>query len=322
MVQLGYALSSEEHMPNDLVRNAKRAEEVGFQFALISDHFHPWVNKQGQSPMVWAVLGAIASQTQRLRIGTGVTCPMIRTHPAIIAQAAATIGAMMPGRFFLGVGTGENLNEHIFGDKWPAYDIREEMLEEAVEVIRLLWEGGEKSFYGAYYTLENARIYTLPDPLPEIMVAAAGTKSAQMAGEIGDGLICTSPDQKVVQTFEQAGGQGKPKIGQYGVCIAENEQQGRKIAYEWWPNAAIKGELSQELPTPAHFEQAAKMVTEDQVAESILCSTDPQQHFAKIQQYMDAGFDHIYIHQIGPKQDIFFDFYQKHILPEFAQMAR
>lgn len=322
MVQLGYALSSEEHMPNDLVRNAKRAEEVGFQFALISDHFHPWVNKQGQSPMVWAVLGAIASQTQRLRIGTGVTCPMIRTHPAIIAQAAATIGAMMPGRFFLGVGTGENLNEHIFGDKWPAYDIREEMLEEAVEVIRLLWEGGEKSFYGAYYTLENARIYTLPDPLPEIMVAAAGTKSAQMAGEIGDGLICTSPDQKVVQTFEQAGGQGKPKIGQYGVCIAENEQQGRKIAYEWWPNAAIKGELSQELPTPAHFEQAAKMVTEDQVAESILCSTDPQQHFAKIQQYMDTGFDYIYVHQIGPNQDIFFDFYQKHILPEFAQMAR
>src|SRR5919206_1834888 len=142
MVELGYALSSEEHLPNDLIRYAQRAEEVGFTFALISDHYHPWIDQQGQSPFVWSVIGAIAQATQRLRLGTGVTCPIIRTHPAIIAQAAATSAALMPGRFFLGVGSGENLNEHVLGDKWPAPDERLEMLEEAVEVIRLLWQGG------------------------------------------------------------------------------------------------------------------------------------------------------------------------------------
>jgi coenzyme F420-dependent glucose-6-phosphate dehydrogenase len=322
MAQLGYALSSEEHQPNDLVRNARRAEEVGFEFALISDHYHPWVDKQGHSAFVWSVLGAIAHNTQKLRIGTGVTCPTMRIHPAIIAQAAATTAAMMPGRFFLGIGTGENLNEHILGERWPAYDIREEMLEEAVEVIRLLWEGGEQSFYGAFYTVENARVYTLPKTLPEIFVAAAGEKSARLAGSIGDGLICTSPDKKVVQTYEQAGGKGKPKIGQYACCVASSEQKAKKIAREWWPTAAVGGELSQELPLPAHFEQATESVTEDQVAEKVICGSDPQKHLDMIKKYMDTGFDQIYVHQIGPDQDAFFDFYQKHILPEFVQMAR
>ncbi|MBC7810057.1 MAG: TIGR03557 family F420-dependent LLM class oxidoreductase, partial [Burkholderiales bacterium] len=210
MVEIGYALSSEEHSPNDLVRHARLAEEAGFTFALISDHFHPWVEQQGNSPFVWSVLGAIAHATQRLRIGTGVTAPIIRIHPAIIAHAAATVAAMMPGRFFLGLGTGENLNEHITGEKWPAFDIRAEMFEEAIEVIRLLWQGGEQSHYGLYYTVENARLYTLPDqPIP-IMIAAGGEKSAQLAGNLGDGFINTAPEKKVIQAFEKAGGKGKP----------------------------------------------------------------------------------------------------------------
>src|SRR5512143_669201 len=196
MTELGYAFSSEEHRPNDLVRYARMAEEAGFTFGLISDHFHPWLDKQGNSPFVWSVLGGIAQVTQRLRVGTGVTCPTIRIHPAIIAQAAATIGAMMPGRFFLGVGTGENLNEHILGDKWPPVEIRQEMLTEAVSVIRLLWKGGMQSHRGTYYVVENARIYTLPDKLPDIYVAAAGPKSAEVAGRIGDGLISTAPKKE------------------------------------------------------------------------------------------------------------------------------
>jgi coenzyme F420-dependent glucose-6-phosphate dehydrogenase len=317
MAEIGYALSSEEHAPNALVKNAWRAEEAGFTFALISDHFHPWVDSQGHSPFVWSVIGAIAHATERLRLGTGVTCPLIRIHPAIVAQAAATAAAMMPGRFFLGVGAGENLNEHILGDRWPPYDLRREMLEEAVQVIRLLWQGDEQSFYGTYYTIENARLYSLPDEPPPIMVAAAGPQAAELAGRIGDGLISTSPETEVLKGFEKAGGAGKPRYGQVTVCWAQDEAAAQRTAYEIWPNAAIEGELSQELPTPAHFQQAAKMVSEEQVAKSIICGPDPQRHIEAIGKYIDAGFDHVYVHQVGRDQEGFFRFYQQHVLPEF-----
>jgi G6PDH family F420-dependent oxidoreductase len=317
MAEIGYALSSEEHAPNDLVKNAWRAEEVGFTFALISDHFHPWVDSQGHSPFVWSVIGAIAHATERLQLGTGVTCPLIRTHPAIIAHAAATAATMMPGRFFLGLGTGENLNEHILGDRWPPYEVRRAMLEEAVEVIRLLWQGGEQSFHGAYYTVENARLYTLPDEPPPIMVAAGGPQAAELAGRIGDGLIGTGPEAEIMKGFEKAGGAGKPRYGQVTVCWAKDEAEARRTAYKIWPNAANQGELSQELPTPAHFEQAAKMVTEEQVAKSVICGPDPQRHIEAIRTYVDAGYDHVYVHQVGHDQEGFFRFYQQHVLPEF-----
>jgi coenzyme F420-dependent glucose-6-phosphate dehydrogenase len=317
MIELGYALSSEEHAPNDLVRYARRAEEVGFTFALISDHFHPWIDRQGHSPFVWSVIGAIAHATERLRLGTGVTCPLIRIHPAIIAHAAATAAAMMPGRFFLGVGTGENLNEHILGYRWPPYDTRRLMLEEAVEVMRLLWQGGEQTHHGTFYTVENARLYTLPDePLP-IMVAAGGASSAELAGRIGDGIISTSPQATVLERFDAAGGTGKPRYGQVTVCWAADEAQARRTVYEIWPNAANEGELSQELPTPAHFAQVAKMVSEEQVAKSIVCGPDPERHIQAIREFVDAGYDYVYIHQVGPDQAGFFSFYEQHILPEF-----
>jgi G6PDH family F420-dependent oxidoreductase len=316
MAEIGYALSSEEHTPNDLVKHARRAEEVGFTFALISDHFHPWVDSQGHSPFVWSVIGAIAHATERLRLGTGVTCPLIRIHPAIIAQAAATAAAMMPGRFFLGLGTGENLNEHILGDRWPPYEVRREMFEEAVEIIRLLWQGGQQSYHGAYYTVENARLYTLPDQPPPIMLAAGGPQAAELAAQIGDGMIGTAPEEKVVKSFEQAGGAGKPRYGQITVCWAQSEAEARRTAYEIWPNAANQGELSQELPTPAHFEQAAKMVTEDQVAKTVICGPDPQRHVEAIRKYIDAGYDYVYVHQVGRDQEGFFKFYQQQVLPE------
>jgi G6PDH family F420-dependent oxidoreductase len=318
-MQLGYALSSEEHAPNDLARNARLAEETGFDFALISDHFHPWIDQQGHSPFVWAVLGGIAQVTERLRLGTGVTCPTIRTHPAIIAHAAATVAAMMPGRFFLGVGTGENLNEHILGDRWPPIDVRQEMLDEAVDVIRLLWQGGEKSFYGSYYTVENARLYTLPDEPPPIYVAASGPSSGALAGLIGDGLITTSPSESVAEAFRVGGGEGKPMYGQVTVCWAKDEAEARRTAYKWWPNAAITGELGAELPLPAHFEQAAKMVTDDDVAEAVVCGPDVDRHLEQIGKYVDAGYEHVYIHQVGPDQAGFMRFYQQEIMPRLER---
>ena len=250
MVRIGYALSSEEFGPNDLVRLAVRAEEAGFEFAKLSDHYLPWVESQGQSPFAWAVLGAIAHSTSKLEVGTGVTCPIIRYHPAIIAQAAATAAALMPGHFTLGVGTGENLNEHVVGRRWPSQAVRLAMLEEAVALIRLLWQGGVQSHHGQHYTVENARIYTLPEQLPPIVVAAAGARSAETAGRIGDGLINYTADAQVVETFTAAGGAGKPRYVQVNVCWAEDEAAARRTAHAICPNVALKGQLGQELATP------------------------------------------------------------------------
>jgi coenzyme F420-dependent glucose-6-phosphate dehydrogenase len=317
MSQIGYALSSEEHRPRDLVRYARFAEDAGFTFALISDHFHPWVSEQGHSPFVWSVIGGIAQVTERLQLGTGVTCPIIRTHPAIIAHAAATAAEMMPGRFFLGVGTGENLNEHIFGDRWPPHDIRLAMLDEAVELMRLLWEGETISWWGEYYTVEDACLYTTPAERPSIMIAASGPNALEFAGEQGDGLISLAPEKKIVRQFQEAGGQGKPCYGQLKVCWAESEAEARRTVYRVWPNGGLKGELSQELRTVAHFEQAVKLVDEAAATEEVICGPDPQAHIRGIQEFLDAGYDHVYIHQIGPDQEGFFRFYANHVLPEF-----
>ncbi len=315
MVELGYSLSSEEHPPNDLVRFARRAEEAGFTHALISDHFHPWTRRQGQSPFVWSVIGGIAQVTQRLQVGTGVTCPIIRMHPAIVAQAAATAGVMMPGRFFLGLGAGERLNEHITGERWPSPAERHEMLEEAIAIIRHLWKGGTRSYHGRFYTVEQACIYTLPDPCPPIMIAAGGPAAAKLAGRLGDGLISTSPDKQLVDCFAQAGGEGKPHYGQLTVCWAPAEEEAKRIAHEWWPNAGLKGPLGTELALPEHFEQASAMVTTDQIAQQIVCGPDPQRHLEQIEQYARAGFEHVYVHQVGPDQEGFFRFYEREILP-------
>ena len=316
MAELGYALSSEEHHPDDLVKYAQRAEESGFTFALISDHYHPWIEEQGHSPFVWSVIGAIATATERLQLGTGVTCPTMRIHPAIIAQAAATAASMMPGRFFLGIGTGENLNEHIVGEGWPPHDIRLAMLEEAVEIMRALWKGDTYSFWGDYYVVEDARIFTLPDEPPPIMVAASGPTTIEAAGKIGDGLISLAPKEETISKFEEAGGKGKPRYGQVTVCWAESEEEARETVYKIWPIAGLTGELSQELRTVTHFEQAVKMLSKQQATEQIICGPDAQRHIEGIRKFIDAGYDHVYVHQIGRQQEGFFDFYSKEILPE------
>jgi coenzyme F420-dependent glucose-6-phosphate dehydrogenase len=317
-VSIGYSLSTEEHGPRELVEYARRAEQVGFQYASISDHFHPWVEAQGNSPFAWTVIGAIANATTRLRLGTGVTCPTIRYHPAIIAQAAATATALMPGRFFLGVGTGENLNEHIVGGKWPPYEARAEMLEEAVEIIRRLWTGETVDHKGEHFTVENARLYTLPDEPPPIVVAASAPKAAELAGRIGDGVINYAADPSVLEKFDAAGGIGKPRYLQVNVCWAEDEARARKTAYEICGNVALKGELGNQLPTPTHFQEAVEMLTEDDVAKVIVCGPDPQRHLDKIREGIDAGFDNLHVYQVGPDQEGFFRFYEREILPKLA----
>ncbi len=318
MAAIGYTLSSEEHSAPSLVEQAVRAEQAGFAFAGISDHFHPWIDRQGNSPFVWGVLGAIAQATERIELITGVTCPTTRIHPAIVAHAAATVATLLPGRFSLGVGSGENLNEHILGERWPAVPERQERLEEAIEVIRLLWRGGLKSHRGRHYTVQNARIYSLPEEPPPILVAVGGEKSVDLAARAGDGMIGTSPVAESVERFRSGGGEGKPTYGQLHVCWAADEDEARRTALEWWPNGAISGSHFLELPLPSHFEEAVDLVREEDIAESVVCGPDPEHHLDAIREYVDAGYDHVYIHQIGPDQEGFFEFYERLVLPEIA----
>jgi coenzyme F420-dependent glucose-6-phosphate dehydrogenase len=318
MTEFGYKLSSEEHAPLDLVRYARRAEEAGFGFAMLSDHFHPWIDRQGHSPFAWGVLGAVAQATERLQLGTGVTCPTVRVHPAIVAQAAATTASLAPGRFVLGLGTGENLNEHILGGPWPPAAIRREMLAEAVEIIRGLWEGSVFDHRGRHYRVDQARLYTLPDEPPPILIAASGQAAATMAGQVGDGVIGLAPDRELLEAFDRAGGAGKPRYAEVSVCWAQDEQSARRTALEWWPNAGIEGELPAELPLPRHFEQAAGSVTEEALAKKVACGPDPERHLEMARMYVDAGYDHVWFHQIGPDQDGFFDVYEQDVLPQLS----
>jgi coenzyme F420-dependent glucose-6-phosphate dehydrogenase len=320
-VEIGYALSSEEHPPAKLVEHAQAAESSGFTFALISDHFHPWTGKQGSSPFVWSVLGAIAVHTRHLVVGTGVTCPIMRIHPAIIAQAAATTACLMPGRFFLGVGSGESLNEHITGQAWPPADRRQDMLEEAVQVLRLLHEGGERSHYGKFFQVHDARIYNLPETPVPIYMAAAGEQAAKLAGRASDGIITTDPSAETIVAFEESGGQGKPRYGQLTVCWARTEDEAVGTAHEWWPNGAIKGRFKNEVPRPSHIEEAATTVRREDVAKNVICGPDPQRHLEGIRTFVQAGFDHVYIHQVGPDQKGFMRFYTRAILPNLKEIA-
>jgi coenzyme F420-dependent glucose-6-phosphate dehydrogenase len=314
-MEIGYAFSAEEHAPTELVRHGRAAEEAGFGFGLISDHIHPWVDAQGHSPFVWSVIGAIAQATERFRIGTGVTCPLIRIHPAIIAHAAATCSCLMPGRFFLGVGTGENLNEHVTGAKWPAPDERLELLEEAIEVMRLLWQGDYRTHRGKHYTVENLRIFDLPEEPVEIMVAAMQPQAAKLAGRIGDGLINVAPEEEIIKGFEEAGGKGKPKYGQSTVCHARSKDEARRTAFEVWPNVLVEGSASQELPLPKDFEQLVEDRSPEELDDKLVLGNDADEFIEEIRKYEEVGYTHLYVHQIGPDQDGFLKFAKSELFP-------
>ena len=317
VTSFGYWLSSEEHAPLELVRHAERAEEAGFEFAMISDHFHPWIDAQGHGPFVWSVIGGIAATTERIRLGTGVTCPTIRIHPAILAQAAATAAAMMDGRFFFGVGTGENLNEHVTGARWPGPDERLELLEEAIEVLRLLWKGGEQTHRGKHYTVDHARLYTLPEQQIPIAVAAAKPNAAELAGRLGDALVNTVPDAEIVERYRSAGGDG-PRYGQVKLCWAEDEQEARETVFRLWRHSGLGGTLNQELPRPSDFDAVAESVTIEMATEDVPCGPDPEPVLEAVKTWEEAGFDHVALHQVGPDQEGFFAFWEQELRPRLS----
>ena len=306
-MEVGYWLSSEEHSPHDLVSNAKRAEDAGFSYVLISDHFHPWVEAQGHSPFVWSVIGAIAEGTERIRLGTAVTCPLIRLHPVIVAQAAATSTLLMEGRFFLGVGSGELLNEHVFGNRWPRPDERLEMLDEALEIIRKLWGGEYETYRGRHYTVEQARLYDVPTEPPELIVAAAAEKAAQLAAKWGDGMISTAPDPDVLAEYRRAGGLG-PIFGKVTGCFTASVDEAKQIAKKRSPNSAIGGTIPQDLPLPRDFETLAELVREDDFEGSMSLGRDPAAWREGIDTFERLGFTHLCLHDVSGDQTAFIDF--------------
>lgn len=315
MTSFGYFLSCEEFGPRELVRQARMAEQAGFERLWISDHFHPWTTEQGQSPFVWGVIGAL-SEAVSIPVSTAVTCPTFRIHPAIIAQAAATAAVQLDGRFVLGVGSGEALNEHVLGDHWPSVGVRLAMLEEAVQLIRLLHRGDEVSFHGEYYEVQEARIPTLPEQPVPIYVSGFGPQATELAGRIGDGYCTTMPDADLVRTFRSSGGGDKPVQGGMKVCWAETKDAGLDTAHRLWANELLPGQLAQTLPRPEDFEAAATLVPRDAVGEQFACGPDVDEHVAAARPYVEAGFDELYVQQIGGDHERFFRTWADDVLPQ------
>ncbi|MET8807022.1 LLM class F420-dependent oxidoreductase [Streptomyces sp. NPDC004546] len=317
MPEYGYFLASEEHSPAGLVEQARMAEQAGFRALWISDHFHPWNDAQGQSAFVWSVIGAL-SEAVSLPIETAVTCPTVRMHPAVTAQAAATSAVLTEGRFRLGLGTGEALNEHILGDRWPPVHVRLEMLEEAIQVMRRLFTGEEVNHQGTHYTVENARLYTVPEEPVPIDISGFGPKATSLAARVGDGYITMMPEEEMVTQFRKGGGGAKPVSGGTKVCYGTDREDCVRTVRRLWYNELLPGEMGQVLPSPRHFEQLRDLVTEDMVREKVVCGDDADQHVATLTAFADAGFDRVYVNQIGPDQKGFFDFYRTKVLPRLG----
>jgi G6PDH family F420-dependent oxidoreductase len=317
MATIGIFLSCEEQSAKRLVDIAVKAEDAGFRDFWISDHFHPWIDAQGESPFVWSVIGAIAAATREAHVTTAVTCPTVRIHPAVVAQAAATSSTLLDGRFTLGVGTGEALNEHILGDPWPGIEQRLSMLEESVEIMRALWAGDNVSHDGRHYVVDRARLYSLPEEPPAVYASAFGPQAARAVGTFADGYINVAPSEDLLATYREAGGRG-PAQGGMKVCWGPDEAECVRTVHRLWPNEALGGELAQVLPMPAHYEAACEPITEAMIAESVPCGPDPEKHVAAIKEFLDAGYDEVYVNQIGDDQEGFLAFMKDEVLPRLA----
>lgn len=317
MARFGMTLSSEEHDPKRLVDLAVAGEAAGFDFLGISDHFHPWVTTQGHSPFVWSVLGAVASATD-IDVAVGVTCPIIRLHPAIVAHAAATTSLLLEGRFTLGVGTGEALNEHVLGHRWPPPATRRAMLEEALDVMRKLWTGETVEHRGEFYEVENARIFDPPTEAIPVVVSGFGTAAVELAARIGDGFRGHAPDADVVGRFDAAGGTG-PRYAQVRLCWDRDVQRARELLHERWPNQGLSGQVVQDLPTWTHFEQATSMLTQDQTVGSTPCGPHLGPVLELTESFLDAGYDHLYFHQVGDDWEGFTDFWAAELGPALRE---
>ena len=307
-VKVGYKLFAEGFGPKELVRQAVRAEEVGFDFVEVSDHFHPWLYSHGHSGLAWSILAAAATRTESIGLATGVTCPTMRYHPAVVAQAAATTAVLSDGRFTLGVGSGERLNEHVVGGGWPAVSVRHEMFREALEIIRLLFAGGYRSYSGRHLTLEDARLFDLPATPPPIAVAISGPASARIAADLGDGIFATEPKPELVRTYRELGG-GGALYAEVPLAWAPDEESGAAAAHRLFRFGLLGWKVMSELPNPVNFEAASRLVTTEDVRAQFGCGPDPARHLLVAQAFVDAGFDHLALINAGPDPDGFFDFF-------------
>ena len=315
MTTFGYFLSSEEQSPRALVENAARGEAAGFERLWISDHYHPWLDAQGESAFVWSVLGGIAARTERMVVTTAVTCPTVRIHPAVLAQAAASTQLLFDGRFQFGIGSGEALNEHIFGDAWPAADVRLEMLEEAVQVMRALWAGDVVHHRGTHYTVEAARLYSLPEQPVPVLVSGFGPKATELAARIGDGYMNVAPDADLLRLYRDSGGTGPSHVGAK-VCWAQDPAQARQTVHRLWPHTAVPGEVAQVLYAPAQFAQISSIVTEEMAVGAVAATGNRVEDFVEgLRPFVEAGYDEVYVSQIGPDQEGFLDFWQRELGP-------
>ncbi len=316
MTSFGYTLMGEQAGPRQLVRDAVTAEAAGFDFLAASDHYFPWLEEQGHSPYVWSVLGAVAQATERVDLMTYVTCPTQRYHPAVVAQKAATMQLLCDGRFTLGLGAGENLNEHVTGDPWPQLDVRHDKLREALDIIVALFGGETLTYRGEYLQTENARLWDLPDVLPAIALAVSGPRSCEIAGRQADAMIAVDADPVLGELFDASGGTAKPRIGQVALCYDADESTARKRALEQFRWSVGGWNVNAELPSPQSFDGAAETVTEDDIVEQIPCGPDTDAHVAAVQQFVDGGFTHIALVQIGGEaQDPFLEWAERELLP-------
>jgi G6PDH family F420-dependent oxidoreductase len=321
MVSIGYTIMGEQAGPKQLVADAVRAEEVGFDFLAASDHVSPWLDEQGHSPYTWSVLGAVAQATERVDLMTYVTCPTMRYHPAVVAQKAATVQLLADGRFTLGVGAGEHLNEHVIGTSWPPVDVRHEMLAEALEIIRAMFDGETVTFRGEHLQAENAKLWDLPNQPPPIGVAASGPESCDLAGRYGDALIAVQPEAELVRMFDDAGGGAKPRIGQAALSYDTDEQQARKRAREQFRWFAGGWDVMAELPATKHFAAASDAVREEDVAQQVPCGDDVDAHVAAVRNFVEAGFTHVALVQVGgDAQGPFFDWAERELLPALREL--
>ncbi len=319
MATYGYKLMTEEHGPSELVRNACRAEEVGFDFVAISDHYHPWLADQGHSPFAWTILGAIAARTERVQLVTAVTCPILRYHPAIVAQFAATLAILSGGRFTLGLGSGENLNEHVVGMGWPTPPVRRSMLSEAIDVMKALWSGHEVTYEGEHFVVERARLWDVPASPPPIALAAGGPKTARLAGEKAAGLFSVEARRDFIEAWSDAGGTGG-RYAEVALSWARDEAAAVSVAHARSRYGVLGWKVLVELPTPESFEAAARWVRKEDVAVEVPCGPDPDRHVAAVKEYVDAGYDRIVLNAAGPDQEGFLSFWKEELGPRLRRL--
>lgn len=320
MTQFGYTLMCEQSAPTALVADAVAAERAGFDFEVISDHFSPWLVSQGHAPNAWPVLGAVAHATERVELMTYVTCPIMRYHPAVVAQQAATVGLLSDGRFSLGLGAGENLNEHVVGRGWPPANVRHEMLDEALDIITALFTGDYVNYVGQHYRVDSAKLWDVATPPPRIGVAVSGRQSCTLAGQRADLMIAVEPKTELGEMFDAAGGTGKPRVGQVPICYDPDRDAAIERAHDQFRWFGGGWKVNAELPGTAAFAAASQFVTKDDVAEAIPCGPDLGAHVKAVRGFVDAGFSHVAVVQVGGEhQSGFHDWARTELLPALRE---